>query len=256
MTIHHATIKRATNEGIILTETDDGVQAHHANTNRRITHPDAKVALKLCQLEVRFGHEYDVGVDVNLNHTEARTHPRNSDEDVTLAYFDPADFDIEQVFVESLETASDKDVPIETEDTGPSGNVVPEKYKTEYKARGNAAHCGDWLAIWLDGKFEIRDPAEKKPIFDADGFTEFLVANDVDMTGKWINLPTSGQKGWAGRYRMNGRQKLEKVVAVRGTVKWQGKDVKVPKPDLAILRRKHAALVEAAEIAAEEAKAA
>lgn len=103
-----------------------------------------------------------------------------------------------------------------------AGTVVADHYKKEYAARGNAANCGDWMANMLDGRFG--DP------FDHELFTAFLIKNGVPMTGKWADLPNSGQNGWKGRYRMNGRQKLDIIVATRGTLILE--DGKVVKADL------------------------
>lgn len=91
--------------------------------------------------------------------------------------------------------------------------VVPQRYKDEYAARGNPAHCGDWLAIWLEEQCHDADGR-----LDVEAFRSILTQNGVEQTGKWATLPESRQKGWQGRYRMNGRQKLEIVVAREGVV--------------------------------------
>ena len=92
-----------------------------------------------------------------------------------------------------------------------SGSVVHEGYRAKYREVSSTKQsCGDWLAEQLaidtmaDGQFQVAD-------FDA-----ILSNNSVDRTGAWARLPQSGQKGWVGRWRMNGRQILEKVVALTG----------------------------------------
>lgn len=90
-----------------------------------------------------------------------------------------------------------------------SGSVVAETYRARYKsASTNGQSCGDWLAerlaidtIGAEG-FRVPD------------FAAVLANNHVDQTGAWARLPDSGQKGWVGRWRMNGRQLLEKIVAL------------------------------------------
>lgn len=94
----------------------------------------------------------------------------------------------------------------------PTGGVVAAKYRAEYKARGNPNHCGDWLADLLNGRF-----THGGTDFNMERFTEFLVLNGVEMTGKWAALKDSDVRGSAGRYRMNGRQKLELAITKRGT---------------------------------------
>jgi hypothetical protein len=118
-----------------------------------------------------------------------------------------------------------------------AATVVRELYKKLYKeASSTGRSCGDWLAEWLsvetlddDGKFVVED------------FDYILTANKVPMDGAWARLPLSGQKGWVGRYRMNGRQALEKAICLNGRV-WNalGNEEQVPGDALATLRAKHA----------------
>lgn len=234
MGIHHATKKKAEGLGIVLTEIDGEIEARWPKLNKVVAHDDAKAALNLAMLYQRFGEEYR---KVRIAPSEAEeglwaTFDANSTE---MVLFDPLD-DIEQVFVDTLEFASDNDCDIEdtTEHV-----VVPEHYKQLYKERGNPNHCGDWLAKWLDGRFLTA--GDKKQMFNADAFEMFLRENGVDMDGKWASLPQSGQKGWEGRYRMNGRQKLEKRIAHTGKLVRHGEEIKVPKTVLKELAEKHPA---------------
>ena len=93
-----------------------------------------------------------------------------------------------------------------------SAGVVKAKYHQLYRERGNPRHCGDWLAKTLDGVFDNGGS------FDADAYAEFLRANGVEMVGKWAALPASDQPGWKGRFRMNGRQKLQRRVLKTGVL--------------------------------------
>jgi hypothetical protein len=116
-----------------------------------------------------------------------------------------------------------------------SGSVVPESYRQIYAlASTNGQTCGDWLAeilvLWT----------HSSKGFMADYFTEVLNANGVDMTKPWAKLPTSGQKGWIGRYRMNGRQVLEKSVALTGELyDHAGHGHDAPEDFLTTMRAKH-----------------
>jgi len=97
------------------------------------------------------------------------------------------------------------------EERKPSGTVVAEHYRVQYReASSNKQTCGDWLAERLVADTHGPDG------FMVDDFTAILSANGLDMSAKWAQLPFSGQKGWIGRYRMNGRQVLEKTVALEG----------------------------------------
>ena len=122
------------------------------------------------------------------------------------------------------------------EERKPSGTVVAEHYRTQYReASSNKQTCGDWLAERL-----VADTHGPEG-FMVDDFTNILNANGVDMSAKWAQLPYSGQKGWIGRYRMNGRQVLEKTVALTGVYRdHQGNEVEPEAGFLAAMRTKHA----------------
>lgn len=130
-----------------------------------------------------------------------------------------------------------EDGPEAEEEEAPkaSGSVVPETYRRLYReASSNGQTCGDWLAEWL-----VLETHGQHGLVVED-LTAIFVANDLDLSKGWGLLPTSGQKGWVGRYRMNGRQVLEKVVAKRGLVRQANGDAVFPPQDfLDTLRAKH-----------------
>ena len=103
----------------------------------------------------------------------------------------------------------------ETEDDDERGprTVVKEAYRAEYRKRTKkGTHCNDYLAQMLEDVF-----VDGKK-FDTDTFTLCLAANNVPLVGKWAALPSSGQKGWQGRYRMNGRLQLERIVVATARI--------------------------------------
>lgn len=116
-----------------------------------------------------------------------------------------------------------------------SGSVVAETYRLRYKEESTTGRsCGDWLAEWFAtqtvsalGNTNIE---EVHSIFDVNG---------LDMTAKWAMA--KGSQGWQGRFRMNGRQVLEKRVSKQGFVlDAAGNRHDVPEDALAILQAKHA----------------
>ena len=122
------------------------------------------------------------------------------------------------------------------EERKPSGTVVADHYRLQYReASSNKQTCGDWLAERL-----VADTHGPEG-FMVDDFTAILSANGLDMSAKWAQLPFSGQKGWIGRYRMNGRQVLEKTVALEGIyIDHTGAKVTPHADWLAGMRSKHA----------------
>lgn len=102
--------------------------------------------------------------------------------------------------------------------------------KAGYKEKGDVDCCNDWLAKELRGKFTDEDG------FNTDAFIECLIANEVETEGKWAQ---NRNAGWKGRFRMNGRQKLEVMVAEHGFLAIHGKKIKVPPRMLGSLRKLH-----------------
>ena len=97
------------------------------------------------------------------------------------------------------------------EDDGPSGSVVDSIYRQQYREQSSTKQsCGDWLAE------QLAIDTHSAEGFVAADFEEVLRRNAVDQSGRWARLPESGQKGWVGRWRMNGRQALEKAVVLSG----------------------------------------
>lgn len=113
-----------------------------------------------------------------------------------------------------IEAAADAEIDIESvedEDDEVSGSVVPDEYRKLYREASSTGQSnGDWLAEQLAADTHGVEG------FMVEDFAAVLVANSVDQSGAWARLPESGQKGWVGRWRMNGRQAIEKMVALRG----------------------------------------
>lgn len=120
----------------------------------------------------------------------------------------------------------------EEEEDRVSRTVVPEKYRAAYReASSNGQTCGDWLAEWL-----VEQTTNADGNLDVEVLQAIFRANGVDETGAWARLPVSGQRGWQGRFRMNGRQLLEKRIAFAGAL--VGADM--PTEEIALLQAKHA----------------
>jgi hypothetical protein len=156
---------------------------------------------------------------------------------------------------ELLDTCAERELDPSADDEEEeraSGSVVPEQYRIKYKlASSNGQSNGDWLAEWLVERTNGVNG------FNADDFRAICETNGLDLTKGWALLPTSGQPGWQGRYRMNGRQVMEKVVAKQGYIlDAMGVNHSAPEAFMAIMRDKHAAwLAKQAKIEAAQAKA-
>ena len=113
-----------------------------------------------------------------------------------------------------------------------TGSVVDPHYRATYRTASTSGQsCGDWLAEWLD----VETKADGKTVFE--DLEALFSANGLDLTAKWA---MNRSNGWVGRYRMNGRQVLEKRIAKLGTVAdAMGNEHEVPAEFLADLRTKH-----------------
>lgn len=115
-----------------------------------------------------------------------------------------------------LDTCAEEGIdptPIEEEEEPRvSGSVVPVKYRDEYRLASTTGRSnGDWLAEQL-----ANDTLDSEGKLNLDDFVAVLERNGVALTGKWAALRFSGGRGWQGRFRMNGRQVLEKQVVKAG----------------------------------------
>jgi hypothetical protein len=239
MTIHHATLKKADKLGIKLAEveTTQGTFAQAGD----FLHPKAKTALAAAEIQRQLASEYpalrlrqvdDEDYRFRVTFTDdAGEHEIVAAQDDVPSLADVLDATTEQGFDPEAQDADD------AEEEKESGTVVNPRYRALYKERGNPNHCGDWLAQQLNGRFTVVVDGQER--FDPESFIEFLRENEVDLTGRWAELPNVGTPGWQGRFRMNGRQRLEKIVAHRGNLVLDGEVIDLPQDELDRLRAKH-----------------
>lgn len=104
--------------------------------------------------------------------------------------------------------------PSADEDDEPthSGSVVPEIYRKLYREISTTRRsCGDWLAEQL-----AIDTLDVKGKLNVDDMVAILEANGVNLSAKWAQMRFTQTAGWQGRFRMSGRQVMEKLVAKSG----------------------------------------
>lgn len=129
-------------------------------------------------------------------------------------------------------------VPAEEEEAPrSSGSVVPEAYRARYRLDSSTGRSnGDWLAEQL-----ANDTLNADGTLHMDDFIAVLERNSVPLTGKWAALRFGGGRGWQGRFRMNGRQVLEKMVTKAETyIDTTGHGVKPSTDWLTDMQAKHA----------------
>ena len=244
MKIHHATAKKAQALGITLDA--DADERYITATSPKFTDvlrdADAKRALVLATVCEVLTADYPGLRMAQIGHQPVGIWA-NGTGDEPFYTVDDGPLDHDNLLADILEAAEAEGIDAEAgleeaeEEEAAARVVVAERYKQAYAERGNRNHCGDWLAKTLDGQFDMSVDGVLR--FDTDAFTTCLIENGVELVGKWAALPSSGQKGWVGRYRMNGRQRLEFQVAKNGVLTLRGDAIEVPAEDLEELRRKH-----------------
>lgn len=212
--IHHATAARMDKMGIEFNTEERGNTTYFVfdADNITLSHTSAKRLVDLVTIAQALKAEYPrisiIDDDEFVAHV-ARYVDEEGEAHELMVIVDDTDFRtlLADVLFECGELGFDPELGFKED----RSMVVPTKYRENYALAGDPDTCGDWVAIMLRGKFVS---GEGK--FDHVAFASFLSANGVELTGKWSVLPSSGQRGWQGRYRMNGRQKLEVALLVSG----------------------------------------
>lgn len=232
MAIHHNTLKRAEKNAVVLSEIDEELfEATIADHGVAITNSDPKMALDAALLAKTLKVEYAVELTNEDDETLiAHVDVNNGSIEIGTYEFIPELADVLDDMQAAIEEhASEAD--FEDDEERAPASVVPDIYRQIYAERGNADHCGDWLALTFENAFVKYDGS-----FDLDAFLNVCYLNGVEG-GKWS---CATGRGANGRIRMNGRQKLEVRVAFNGHVVMPGFTLEVPAQVLYGLRDKHA----------------
>ena len=119
--------------------------------------------------------------------------------------------DLEATIAQALEYAEDRQREMGEEqslDDDSEGEViktiVPHKYRNEYKARGDARSCGDWLALTLR---DLLNGGSKKAPVDLVKTYALARANGCDR--EWPHLNP-------GQQRMNAGNAIRRAVKAQG----------------------------------------
>lgn len=108
--------------------------------------------------------------------------------------------DLEATIIEALEMAQDaldaagEETSLDDDEEGErTKTIVPHKYRDEYKARGDARSCGDWLALAMR---DICNGGSKKNPVDLEKTYALARANGCDK--QWPSLNPGQQRMCAG----------------------------------------------------------
>lgn len=135
-----------------------------------------------------------------------------------------AEFDKVPELADVLETCADAEIDPagEEEEEERGGNIVGEKYRQLYREVSTTGQSnGDWLAERLTA-----DTTNADGKMNLDDLLAIFERNGVDLSAKWALARFTQSPGWRGRFRMSGRNVLEKIVA-RDGVYFDGTGAKV-----------------------------
>lgn len=214
MTIHHATAKKALEAKINLVDEDGEYSASNTKApDFSIVGTNAsgllKLALHLRMMLAEYPGLECADDELRITSDMAEAEPLSLEDGRT-----PDDIDAWMGALSDADRAlltgsGDEDDAEEDEDRG---SVVPNRYKMEYKARGHASHCGDFLAQVLNDY--CRTPDDKgKDQFDPEKLIAIAECNGIADARKWTLIPSYTSPGAAGRFRMTIRNVLAKKVA-------------------------------------------
>jgi len=240
--VHHASVKKAADKGIILEDAPEG-----SDYRFRAFWPERAMELwgsnaadlvncattaKMHALENNLKFEQDGDqIEITFNGHELWAFEADGD---------PKSFQNE--CIQALEALTDEmrenaAEASDEEEEERSGSVVPEKYKQAYKANGTPGNCGDWLALTLK-EYTTTEHGQVNP----EAVDAIAGANGVN-TSKYDRT----NNGWQGRLRMTVRNSLVKkiiekeVLVVPAPFASDDTEIKAPKSWLAAMAAKRKA---------------
>lgn len=223
MTIHHAIIKLAAKQGIILTQEDDQAVAHHPSTNTRVwaaiedtddatsTNDAGHEALATCGEMIAWKNEPTrEGVTVAMDDSQG--------EGEFYAEIDGEEIAREDTWLELLDAIAayepDESTDEDEDEDEPEPevqSVVPDKYKLLYAEIGiEGQDNGDWMAALFLRYCHIKESG--RSLIDCEKVSLLAYANGIDRE------PVPGSRGWEGRFRMTMGNLLRKRVADQGYI--------------------------------------
>ncbi len=215
MAVHHATRKRVEATGATIAEDGQFVVLTTSEGDFRSTDP--KALADLAQLHAALRREYpSVRLSPDADDPQTISVECGDEPGPVMAYSASSPPSLVDLLDDLVDAGSDPEGMADDEDEDEGrGSVVAESYKAEYKARTGAAHCGDWLALFLVEhcsrvRFGKKGQPLKKPEFSLTDFADLLTLNGIDPEKH--TWGTNRTAGWQGRFRMSGRLALEQKI--------------------------------------------
>lgn len=228
--LHHATAKRAEDNGVTMARNDDDT-AWAATKGKSLWHDeDPKIALNAVIFAAAIAADYpalrlDHGTQWNVWHADHDEGPVWSTDNVPTM----ADLDAIAEACDALEL--DVEAGYEEDDEREGGSVVAPHYKRQYAEDGHPNNNGDWLnGIFADLKLVVVEG--KKTRTDVQGFNTLFAENGIisedHKFGGAFHGTAPRTNGWEGRFRMSGGNMLRRKISDAGVLIAFGERIEVP----------------------------
>lgn len=217
--LHHATAKRAEDNGATITGDDDNWTA--TKGSHAITHEKAGIALDGVLFAASLAASYPA---ITLTYENGEWTFRHRSSPDTEPLFTMTDVPSNDVIADLQEACDELELDIEEgfdedEDKQNTGSVVDPSYKRQYAEDGHPGNNGDWLnqqfallkLVVIDGKKTRTDVQTLNTVFADNG----VISEDHAFGGAFHGT-SPRTNGWEGRFRMSGGNMLRKRVADAG----------------------------------------
>ena len=220
MKLHHATAKRAEENGVTMEHNGDHWIATKGEA--RWTNEQAPIALDAAIFDALIRAEYPA---LTLIEADGFQVTANTDDGEAVRLFHDAKPPKPTDLADILEAAGDHGIDAsegyDEDEDRKGGSVVDPAYKRQYAEDGHPNHNGDWLAFLLEslgivtveGKKRRTDVQTLNKLFADNG----IISEDHKFGGAFHGTAPR-TNGWEGRFRMSGGNRLRPIAAKRGYV--------------------------------------
>ncbi len=225
MKLHHATAKRAEENGVAMEHNGD----HWVATKGEAVwaFEQAPMALDAAIFDALIRAEYpaltleclDTGFRVVAG--EEHLWPLTNNGEAIFSKAPPKTTDLAEIVDTAAERGIDAEEGYDEDEDRKGGSVVDPAYKRQYAEDGHPNHNGDWLAFLLEslgivtveGKKRRTDVQTLNKLFADNG----IISEDHKFGGAFHGTAPRSN-GWEGRFRMSGGNRLRPIAAKRGYV--------------------------------------
>lgn len=230
MKLHHATAKRAEENGVTMEYSDDSWVATKGDVHW--THEDPKVALAATIFDALIRAEYPA---LTLIEADGFQVTANTEDGEAVRLFHdanpPKPTDLADILDAADEYGIDASEGYDEDGEREGGSVVAPHYKRQYAEDGHPNNNGDWLnGIFAELKLVVVEG--KKTRTDVQGLNTLFAENGIisedHKFGGAFHGTAPRTNGWQGLFRMSGGNMLRRKISDAGVLIAFGERIEVP----------------------------